>query len=347
MIDHRGVTLLGMSFFDTNHQRAAWLVALLGVGIFIALVPYASGLLGAPILFVVFGGVHEWLVPRVRSRALASSLVIVLAIVLIVVPLVWMVSLLVGQAQSAVQGVINSPVLDRISTLEIAGYPIGPDLKAAGAKAATFVGGGAISFLGTATRLTLNLLFTFFGLYYLLHGSEEGVARAPPVHPVLRRKRRDPAGALRRGDEEHHHRHRLLLGGAGYPDRARLQVTGLGNAVFWGVVTVVFSILPVVGGGLIWGPGRHSTSTPPGDPARRSASSSLARIVVGNVDNLIRPMISNRYAQIHPLITLVGAIAGVSYIGLLGLLVGPLALSYFFELLTMYRREYLRPVVVR
>ncbi|MBP6571380.1 MAG: AI-2E family transporter, partial [Gemmatimonadales bacterium] len=68
-------------------------------------------------------------------------------------------------------------------------------------------------------------------------------------------------------------------------------------------------------------------------------------IVVGNIDNLIRPMISNRYAQIHPLITLVGAIAGVSYIGLLGLLVGPLALSYFFELLTMYRREYLRPVV--
>ena len=64
-----------------------------------------------------------------------------------------------------------------------------------------------------------------------------------------------------------------------------------------------------------------------------------------SIDNLIRPMISNRYAQIHPLITLVGAIAGVSYIGLLGLLVGPLALSYFFELLTMYRREYLRPVV--
>ena len=41
------------------------------------------------------------------------------------------------------------------------------------------------------------------------------------------------------------------------------------------------------------------------------------------------------------LITLAGAIAGVSYLGIIGLLIGPLALSYFFELLTMYQKEYL------
>jgi predicted PurR-regulated permease PerM len=64
-------------------------------------------------------------------------------------------------------------------------------------------------------------------------------------------------------------------------------------------------------------------------------------VVIANVDNVIRPWVSNRYAQIHPMITLVGAIAGVSYLGILGLLIGPLALSYFFELLRMYGREYL------
>jgi predicted PurR-regulated permease PerM len=64
-------------------------------------------------------------------------------------------------------------------------------------------------------------------------------------------------------------------------------------------------------------------------------------VVISNVDNVIRPWVSNRYAQIHPMITLVGAIAGVSHLGILGLLIGPLALSYFFELVRMYRREYL------
>ncbi len=58
--------------------------------------------------------------------------------------------------------------------------------------------------------------------------------------------------------------------------------------------------------------------------------------------SLIRPMVFRRWANIHPLVTLVGALAGVPYFGILGLLIGPLALSYFFELVKMYREEYLR-----
>jgi predicted PurR-regulated permease PerM len=56
---------------------------------------------------------------------------------------------------------------------------------------------------------------------------------------------------------------------------------------------------------------------------------------------VIRPLVFRRWADIHPLITLLGAFAGVSYFGILGLLIGPLALSYFFELIRMYREEYL------
>ena len=64
-------------------------------------------------------------------------------------------------------------------------------------------------------------------------------------------------------------------------------------------------------------------------------------LVVGNVDNVIRPMVSQRWARIHPFITIIGAFAGIQYFGLLGLIIGPLAISYFFELIQMYRAEYL------
>jgi len=40
------------------------------------------------------------------------------------------------------------------------------------------------------------------------------------------------------------------------------------------------------------------------------------------------------------MITLVGAFAGVRYFGLLGLILGPLAIAYLFELLRFYREEY-------
>jgi predicted PurR-regulated permease PerM len=64
-------------------------------------------------------------------------------------------------------------------------------------------------------------------------------------------------------------------------------------------------------------------------------------LVVGNVDNVIRPMVFRRWAKIHPFVTIIGAFAGIQYFGLLGLLIGPLAISYFFELIRMYRAEYL------
>jgi predicted PurR-regulated permease PerM len=63
--------------------------------------------------------------------------------------------------------------------------------------------------------------------------------------------------------------------------------------------------------------------------------------VVANVENVVRPYVFKRFSEVHPMITLVGAVLGVSYFGLIGLLIGPLALSYFFELIRMYREEYL------
>src|SRR5205807_686270 len=68
-----------MPLIDTNHQRAALLVLLLGLGLVIALTPYATGLIGIPVLYAVFAPVHEWLSLRARPKV-AASLVVVLAL---------------------------------------------------------------------------------------------------------------------------------------------------------------------------------------------------------------------------------------------------------------------------
>jgi predicted PurR-regulated permease PerM len=122
---------------------------------------------------------------------------------------------------------------------------------------------------------------------------------------------------------------------------AGFAVTGVPNALFWGVVATVLAVLPVVGSGLVWAPGALALVF----DHRYVAALVLALwglVVVGNVSYVIQPMVFRRWAQIHPLVTLVGALAGVPYFGILGLLIGPLALSYFFELIRMYREEYLK-----
>jgi len=156
-----------MALFDTKKERAALILALLAVGLAIALAPYVSGLLGAPVLYVLFRGVHRDLA-RYMPAGLAAGLVILLAFLIIVLPGVWLIGMLVGQAQDVAAGLVDSTLLTRISNLRVGQFEVGPQLASIGKELITFLGGSALGFIGTATRFTLNLLFTFFGLYYLL-----------------------------------------------------------------------------------------------------------------------------------------------------------------------------------
>src|SRR5213080_1305103 len=327
-----------MPLIDTNHQRAALLVLLLGVALVIALTPYATGLIGIPVLYAVFTPVHEWLSLRVRPK-LAASLVVALALFLIVVPGVSFAGLIVGQAQEIAGGVIRNPLLGRLRELRLGGMDLGPRLADLGAQVVAWIGSSAFGLVVTATRLALNLTISLFGLFYLLLRPGETWEAVRPYIPFsakntekLRQRFRDVTTSTIIGTGLTAAAQGAILGLA-------FWIVGLPNALFWGVVTMVFGILPIVGSGLVWVPAAIALliSNRPG-PA---ALITLVGLFVGNVDYILRPMVFRRWANIHPLVTLVGALAGVPYFVILGLLIGPLALSYFFELVKMYREEYL------
>ena len=327
-----------MPLIDTNHQRAALLVLLLGLGLVIALTPYATGLIGIPVLYAVFAPVHTWLSLRARPK-LAASLVVVLALFLIVVPGVSFAGLIVNQAQQITGSVVRNPILGRIAQLELGGVDIGPRIADLGAKIVGWLGSSAFVLVGTATRLALNLTISLFGLFYLLLRPGETWEAVRPYIPFsakntekLRQRFRDVTTSTIIGTGLTAAAQGAILGLA-------FWIVGLPNALFWGVVTMVFGILPIVGSGLVWVPAAIALLI--GNRPGPAALITLVGLFVGNVDYILRPMVFRRWANIHPLVTLVGALAGVPYFGILGLLIGPLALSYFFELVKMYRDEYL------
>lgn len=326
--------------FDTDRQRAALLVALLGIGLALALAPYATGLIGAVVLYVILAPLNAALRQRLSPPA-SASLLTVLAIVLVLVPGLSFAGLIVSQAQEIATGVVESPLLKRLADphLRIGGFAIGPRLAALGENLVTWIGSSAFGLIGTATRLALNLTIAFFGLYFLLLRPKESwelVSRYIPFShentEQLRQRFRDVTNSTLVGTL-------LVAAVQGAMVAAAFAVAGLSNAVFWGAVTAIFAILPLVGSGMIWGPGAVLLAL----DGRWGAGIALAVwgvLVVGMVDNVLRPLIYRRWASIHPLVTLVGAIGGVRYFGILGILIGPLALSYFFELTRMYHQEY-------
>src|SRR6266446_1962408 len=327
-----------MPLIDTNHQRAALVILLLGVGLVIALTPYATGLIGIPVLYAVFAPVHDWLSLRVRPR-LAATLVVALALFLIVVPGVSFAGLIVAQAQEIAGGVIRNTVLGRLRELKFGSMDLGPRLADLGAQVVAWIGSSAFGLVGTATRLALNLTISLFGLFYLMLAPGETWEAVRPYIPFsatntekLRQRFRDVTTSTLIGTGLSAALHGTLTSFG-------FWMFGLPNAALWGVVTIVFSILPVLGSGLVWGPGAIALVL----DHRPGAAVLLALwgiLISGNIDYVIRPMVSRRWAHIHPLFTLIGALVGVPYLGLLGLLIGPLGVSYFFELIRMYREEY-------
>jgi predicted PurR-regulated permease PerM len=328
-----------MPFLDTDRQRAAWLILALGLALVYALWPFSTGLIGAPVLYVIMAPVHRVLSRHMPARV-AAAIVVVLGIVLVLGPGVSVVGLVAAEAQEMATGVIRSPLLARISRIRVGPYQVGAQLEQIGSQIVSFIGASALGLIGTATRAGIQLTIAFFGLYYLLVSPQTSWRAVRPFIPfsaasaeILRRRFGDVTVSTLVGTG-------LTALIQGFAVGLAFWVLGLSNPLFWGVVTVIFAILPVVGSGLVWGPGAASLAM----EGRWGPAIGLAIwgiVVVGNVDSVIRPIVFRRWAQIHPFVTVIGAFMGLRYFGLLGLLIGPLAISYFFELIRMYRVEYL------
>ncbi len=310
----------------------------LSVALAIALAPYATGLIGIPVLYVALQPLHDWLARRAPGKA-AASLVVALVLLVLIVAGGSSVSLIVSEAQRIPAAIMQSPIVTRLSELRVGGVDVGARLADLGSKVVAWIGSSAFGFIGTASRMALNLTISCFGLYYLLLRPGETWDAVSPFIPFsasntekLRQRFRDVTTSTLIGTGLSAALHGALTSFG-------FWMVGLPNAALWGVVTMVFSILPVLGSGLVWGPGAIALVL----DHRPGAAVLLALwgiLIIGNIDYVIRPMVSRRWAHIHPLVTLIGALVGVPYLGLLGLLIGPLAVSYFFELIQMYREEY-------
>jgi predicted PurR-regulated permease PerM len=334
-----------MTLLATPRDRAGLLILALAAGILIAVAPFLSGLLGAAVLYVVFVHVYRRL-ERLMRPAFAAAITLAAALVIVALPLGWLIGVVVAQAPDALRTLQSSTALSRLAELRVANFDIGAEVAKASGTIATWLSARAFAFVGSATSAVLNLVIAFFGLYYMLRSDRDSWLVIQPYIPFSP----ETADALR--DRFVSVTEATLLGtmliaviqgslvGVGF------WIVGLTNPFFWGTVTAIASILPVLGTALVWLPAVLVLLV------QNRLGAAITMLVIGagiasNIDNLIRPLIYRRVSHIHPMITLVGAFAGVKLFGLLGVLLGPLAIAYLFELLHFYRQEYSEQAAVK
>src|SRR5437868_2006462 len=122
------------------------------------------------------------------------------------------------------------------------------------------------------------------------------------------------------------------LGGLGF------AFVGLPAPVFWGVLMAFFSLIPVVGSGLIFVP----ASLWLGFTGHWGRAVLLLAICAGIstiVDNVVRPLLLGGRTELSGLVIFIGVVGGVNLFGMLGLVLGPILVAIAAGVLSVYRES--------
>ena len=322
-----------------NKNTGLW-VALTSVGILSALLlrTYWQYLFFSALFAVLFAGMNEHLAKQIGKNA-SAVLITIGTIMLLVVPTMYVVSQTVLQAPNAYQTVVSALDKDSMrSILGISGDEVRALAIALGEKLRENVLQNAATYLNQISEVIIGLVIMFMTLFFLLRDGKHIVASFLKNAPMRRTQLEKLLNHLRAvvnavviGQVV-----TALLQGA----LVGLLLTALGvpNALFWGVIASFFSIIPLHGPVLIYVPATLYLFM-----QERYVAAIVMLVfgilIISQIDNVVRPYIASRTANIHPLIPILGVIGGLKLWGFVGFILGPLVLAAFITLYTYATAE--------
>jgi predicted PurR-regulated permease PerM len=118
-----------------------------------------------------------------------------------------------------------------------------------------------------------------------------------------------------------------------------LWIFGVPNPALWGVITAVASLLPTIGTSLVSIPAIIYLFAM-GENGNAIGLIIWATTLVGTIDNLLSPLLVSHKTNVPSFLILFSVLGGISFLGPVGILVGPLTVSLLYTLISIYRNEY-------
>ncbi|SNR32502.1 AI-2E family transporter [Hymenobacter mucosus] len=330
------------NIYTPRQQYILLITCLVGLAalIFMGLGGYITAFLGAGILFVVF---RPWFVGLVHQRGWNRQVVtiglLVFAFVVIILPFTALSLMLVDRIR--IYGQDTTQIMAVLHKIEQkTGYTFTNEqsVRTLLQQAVGWLSQRLPSLATGLLHFTVIIGLMLFTLYFMFT-QEEGFLRGLRRYLPFR-----PSTLHELGDSLKNNVNANVLGQVlialvqAVLTGITLRIFGVPDSTFWGVVAFFMAFIPVLGTPLVWGPAAILKL------AQNHTGQGIGILVVGlvvimNIDNLLRILLARRLGNIHPLITLAGVVLGVNIFGILGLVLGPLLLSYFIVLIKVFERE--------
>jgi predicted PurR-regulated permease PerM len=315
--------------------------------------PFFGPILWALLLAFLLFPANRWLRRKTHGRKGAAALLLTVAVTLgIVIPTSLLMLVFVRQAGELLtrvsgiatryqierpQDLLKIPALGRIVRWIDERTPLAAAelqqwlVNAARSALELAVSGGRQVLLG-AVGAVIGLLLMLFILYFYFRDGDD---------MALRMLRLVPLEDSRKGRLIEHLSAVMKAVVFGALATALVQgalvglafgVSGLPSPVVFGFVTALAALLPVAGTALVWAPATIVLYSE-GRPGWALFMLLWGAVVVGSVDNFLRPRLISGRAQISTLPVFFGVMGGLAAFGPIGLFVGPLVIALALALL--------------
>lgn len=330
-----------MSIFNYKQRNNIILIAIviLGCILLFALRGLSSSILGAIVLYTIFRPVYLNLTEKRNwSKSLVAILIIIVSLIVIVIPFLS----------------LSIMVINKITGINSENFPVQKWLGAIDAYAGSHLNQPHLldsinvtqkiglyaaelfpSVLGSAADIFLTLLVLYFLLYFMFTQNKAFEAGLIKYAPFREQHALKFAQELRISTYSNVLGQGIISISQGILFAVGLRIAGVADPVFWGVIGTFISFLPVVG--------VPTLAIPFGVILLLNSHTWQGIFIliygvlfIGYIDQFLRFIINKRVANTHPLITVIGVIIGIPLFGILGLVFGPVLLSYFLLLVEIY-----------
>lgn len=325
-----------------RYWKYSLIVFILGLGylLFRQAQPFMNGILGGFTLYLLLRNFTFWLQTKMK-RALAVWLVTIGVTLFILVPLslfAWALVSQVSQMHFDTEAIIRPmwEVVDFIK--DRTGFDVMSE------KSLSFLVSQASSIgqsvMSGVSDLLVNLCVAIMLMFFMLY---EGKSMEHYISTLLPFKAENKVEVLKKVQ--------LMVrsNAIGIPLLAIIQgfislggylICDAPNPFLSAMLTAFASVIPIVGTVLVWGPITVYFLVV-GNWVSALMMLGYGAIIVSQCDNLIRFLLQKKMADVHPLITIFGVVAGLPLFGFMGIIFGPLLVSLFLLFVDMFRKEFL------